>query len=106
MKTVATEIGKDRLYKSLLFLLRRTDERFIDEVISTARQEFAEEVKERKLKRSVLDFVDNSDEIARKLHRNYRMQGLAEVLLPIFIKANLDEEDTLDAVEQAIQQVF
>ena len=51
-----------------------------------------------------LNYVDNSDEIARKLHRRYRIQGLAEILLPIFIKANLDKEDTLDAVEQAIKE--
>ncbi|MDO8496638.1 MAG: hypothetical protein Q7S43_04305 [bacterium] len=53
-----------------------------------------------------LDFVGNSDEIARKLHRRYRIQGLAEILLPIFVKANLDEEDTHEAVEQAIKEVF
>ena len=51
-----------------------------------------------------LDHIDTSDEIARKLHRRYRIQGLAEALLPVFIKANLGKEDTLDAVEQAIKE--
>ena len=110
MPVVATEISKDRLYKSLLFLLRRADERFIDEVISAARQEFAEEVEERNLRRKrsdVLDFSEfvDADAIVRKLNRHYRIQGLAEILLPIFLKANLDEEDTRDAVEQAIKEV-
>lgn len=53
-----------------------------------------------------LDFVDNSDEIARKFHRHYRIQGLAEDLLPIFMKTNLDEEDIRDAVEQVVQELF
>lgn len=53
-----------------------------------------------------LDFIDNSDEIVRKLHRRFRIQGLAEILLPIFIKANLDKEDTEQAVDQAIKELF
>lgn len=53
-----------------------------------------------------LDFVDNSDEIARRLHRCYRIQGLAEILLPIFIKANLGKEDTEKAVGQTIKELF
>lgn len=53
-----------------------------------------------------LDFVDNSDEIARKIHCRYRIEGLAQDLLPIFLKAKLDKEDIKKAVDQATEELF
>ena len=53
-----------------------------------------------------LDHVDNSDKIARKLPRRYLIQGLAEALLPIFMKADLNKEYTREAVEQTIEELF
>lgn len=50
-----------------------------------------------------LDFIDK---MIRESNRKHRIQGLAEIILPILIKANLDEEDTRDAVEQAIETLF
>ena len=52
------------------------------------------------------DSEDNSNETAKMLNHYYRIQGLAETLLPIFVRTNLDEEDTREAVEQAIKKVF
>ena len=47
------------------------------------------------------DFSDNLNKITGKIH-HYRIENLAEVLLPIFIKAGLNQKDTRDAIEQAI----
>lgn len=53
-----------------------------------------------------LNFVDNSDEVARKSHQRYCIEGLAETLLPILIKAKLNKEDTEKAVVRAVKELF